>query len=204
MEIETPCRVCKRISDDKRACAADCPALMLYRQNSAVCFDKKKFDKINKELKNLADVHAGQFTEKHTDPAEMMPESDEEGGTFMADLIPPIKYKSNMEVEQDFSDELDIDETQEPSDEIVGADAFVQKPKNAGKQQEPSEEIMPKKRKYTKKKDIPTEDAVAQELVLDMSMYPQIARMLKAMSEETMLPQEHIVMSFIGKGFSRE
>ena len=195
MEIETPCKACKRINDDKRGCAAECPALALYRKNSVICYDKKNLDKINKKLKKLADDHAGQFTEEHAAPAEMMSESDEDGETFMADI----------EIDPNLNDELDIDDTQIPS-----------------------EGTMTKKRKYTKKKENAVDPMDASTgakvtdlsntfkditnlsfkdtpvLVLDMSKYPQIARLLKVMSEETMLPQEHIVMSFIGKGLSRE
>lgn len=190
MEIKSPCRVCKRINDDKRVCAAECQALALYRRNSVVCFDRKEFDKMNKKLKKLADDHAGQFTEEHTDPAETMTDGDEDGETFMAEDI-------EMEIDPDLSDELDIDETQKPKNQ-----------KNAEMQQDPSEGTMTKKRKYTKKKTVSGDSADASgapgAIILDMSNYSQIARLLKTMSEETMLPQEHIVMSFIGKGLSNE
>lgn len=203
MEIESPCRVCKRINDDKRVCAAECPAVELYRKVCEIDYasTSKGLENTNKKLKKLADDHASQFTEEHTDPAEMMSGSDENGETFMADI----------EIDPGLSDELDIDETQKPSDETVGADAFPWKPKNqknAEMQQDPSEGTMTKKRKYTKKKTVSGDSADAsgasEAIVLDMSKYPQIARLLKVMSEETMLPQEHIVMSFIGKGLSSE
>ena len=205
MEIETPCKICKRVNDDKRNCVTKCPAVMLYRQNSAVCFDKKEFDKINRELKNLADVHAPQFTEERTDSAEMIPESGEDGEMFMSD----------MEIDPDLSDELDIDETQKLSDEIVGADAFVQKPKNqknAEKQQKPSEGTMTKKGKYTKKNKeenilsyFQREDpAKGVGVFLDMSEYPQIYERLKEMSKESMLPIRHIIASLISKGLLNE
>ena len=185
MEIESPCRVCERINDDKRVCAGECPAVELYRNACEIDYasTSKGLENINKKLKKLADDHAGQFTEEHTDPAETMADGDEDGETFMAEDI-----------------EMEID-----------PDAFPWKPKNqknAEMQQDPSEGTMTKKRKYTKKKTVSDDSADAscapEAIVLDMSKYQQIARLLKAMSEETMLPQEHIVMSFIGRGLSSE
>lgn len=183
--LRSPCIACSS-TEDRKLCSQNCEA-------------REKFAEAVQASTPLLDVTVGISgrvkKRKGVDMAETIPETKEQDKNIVTTVkevaehfgianskVSTWKYRKNpMPVREDGSYDLDAIKTWRDN-----------------------EKFRPMPRKKNKEGDGVKEDQKEKPVVLDLKSYPEIEKRLSEMSEETLLPVPHIVMSLVGEGLARK
>jgi len=192
MQLKSPCSRCARRKADKNNCVKDCNAIALYNRNSEIEYTERGIIEMEKELDKLSSEHVNNIKEELT--AEKPNEEEK--------LIEKeVEVKEKIKCCNPACDGNAM--IRKATGEVING--YCQPCTRAGlsKKKKGIDMVDTEKVVNKEKKKVVELTNKSKEVVLNLNGYPHIEALLTEMSDKTMLPREHIVLSLIGDALAR-